>query len=310
MRLDKFLSSHLTGLSRSRIQALLAQGHIGKADGATITGASYHVKPGETWHVTIPAATPSYLTPVPMDLVIVYEDDHILVIDKPAGLTVHPGAGTSYHTLVNALLSHCGTSLSGIGGVQRPGIVHRLDKDTSGLLVVAKHDQAHQSLTKQLQERTLKRTYIALCWGRPMPPKGTFSGRIGRHPHHRQKMAVLTSPRGKEAFTHYKITTVFGGGIASQVECQLETGRTHQIRVHFAHHTYPLIGDKTYGRAPSHKIKNIPQEIQDVIKNFPRQALHAAALEMEHPFSHQKVAFTSPLPLDICVLIDALKQLQ
>lgn len=233
LRIDKSLSLALPELSRSRIQSLIENGHV-RCAGKTVTDGARKVKPGESYEIEIPEAVPSYLAPQKIDLDIVYEDDDLLVINKQAGLTVHPGAGNPDKTLVNALLAHCGETLSGIGGVARPGIVHRIDKDTSGLLVVAKNDATHVHLSEQLATRSLKRTYHAIVWGAPKLKAGTVTGNIGRSPANRQKMAVVKSG-GKEAVTHYKVVASLQSPVASVVECNLETGRTHQIRVHMLH---------------------------------------------------------------------------
>jgi 23S rRNA pseudouridine1911/1915/1917 synthase len=307
MRIDKFLAAYLPELSRSRIQSLIGQGHV-TCQGQTIQDASGKVKQQHVYQVTIPAPTPSYMPAQAMALDIVYEDEHLLVINKPPGLTVHPGAGNPDMTLVNALLAHCGTTLSGIGGVARPGIVHRIDKDTSGLLVVAKHDAAHLALSEQLAKRTLKRTYAALVWGTPKQKSGTITGNIGRSPSNRKKMAVVKSG-GKPAVTHYKVSKNFN--VASLIECQLETGRTHQIRVHFAHIHHPLVGDPVYGQSTVSRLKAIPPKslspsAREALLAFHRQALHAAALELVHPATQKIMRFTCELPSDMKALLKTL----
>lgn len=290
-RLDRTLARRLPHLSRSRVQQLLAQGHV-RAGEATIADAAHKVKPGEIFTVREPEAVKLEIAATPMDLKIVYEDAHLLVIDKPAGLTVHPAPGHWGDTLVNALLAHAGETLSGIGGVMRPGIVHRIDKDTSGLLVVAKHDSAHRHLSAQLADRTLKREYLAVAKGRITPPVGRIEGNIARSPANRQKMAVVKSG-GRHAVTHYQTLASFPSH--TLVSCQLETGRTHQIRVHFAHINHPLAGDPVYGRKdPSHP--------------FPRQALHATALTLIHPESGESMRFTSELPADMAEFIASLEE--
>lgn len=300
-RLDKYLSHAIPDISRTRAQQLLENDCVSK-DGHTIRDGSYRVKPGECFSVHIPEAEPTDMRPADIPLSIVYEDNDFLVIDKPVGMTVHPGAGNHQDTLANALLAHCGDSLSGIGGVTRPGIVHRIDKDTSGLLVVAKHDVAHRNLAEQISTRTLKRRYLALCWGMPSPKKGTIEGNIGRNPKHRQKMAVLAHG-GKSATTHYEVKKCFGLH-ASLIACQLETGRTHQIRVHMTEKGHPLIGDQTYGSSHAKHIRQLSPELQDFIKNhFKRQALHAASLSLLHPVTGEKMEFESPLPEDMQRLI-------
>ena len=289
-RLDKALAALLPELSRSRVQQLLAQGCVSAA-GATITDAARKVKPGESYTLAIPPAEPMQLMASDIALTIVYEDAHLLVINKPAGLTVHPAPGHANDTLVNALLAHCGTTLSGIGGVMRPGIVHRIDKDTSGLLVVAKHDAAHQHLSKQLAERSLKRQYIAIVKGVPKPSTGSIEGNIGRSHTNRKKMAVLKSG-GRTARTHYKVEEVFKD--AALLRLTLDTGRTHQIRVHLTHIGHPIIGDSVYGG----RGKTV---------DFPRQALHATTLVLIHPETGESMEFHAALPEDMRELVERLR---
>ncbi|WP_372400163.1 RluA family pseudouridine synthase [Azospirillum sp. HJ39] len=309
LRLDKALAAGLPDLSRSRVQALLEQGCV-RGDGRTITDASLRVKPGQTFVLQVPEAEAAEPQPQDIPLTVVYEDADVLVIDKPAGLVVHPAAGNADGTLVNALLAHCGDSLSGIGGVRRPGIVHRLDKDTSGLMVVAKHDRAHHGLTEQFADRTLSRTYLALVWGVPNPRQGRIEGNIGRSSADRKKMAVVTGG-GKPAATRYRVVKSFGMA-ASLVECVLETGRTHQIRVHLTHIGHPLVGDPLYGRGrsgrPGGKFASLlPEPARTSLAGFPRQALHAAALTFRHPVNGEIVAFRSSIPADIHELIVTLE---
>jgi 23S rRNA pseudouridine1911/1915/1917 synthase len=250
-----------------------------------------------------------------MPLDIIFEDEHLLVINKPAGLTVHPSDSSNEPTLVHGLLAHCGASLSGIGGIARPGIVHRIDKDTTGLLVVAKHDQAHQHLSAQLKSRTLSRHYMALCWGVPKPANGTIQTFIGRSPRDRKKMAVL-SCGGREAITHYTLEEKFRASetqeivyFASRIGCKLETGRTHQIRVHLAHIGNPLIGDTLYGANGVRKMAGL--EISDAIRtaltSFQRQALHAQSIRFIHPKTAEVMQFETPLPTDLSTLINLLR---
>jgi len=269
-RLDRVLAQHLAELSRSRLKALILAGRvsIGNASigGAPIRDPAYHVARGDTITIDVPEAAPAEPRAEDIALDIVYEDDDIIVIDKPKGLVVHPAAGHETGTLVNALIAHCGTSLSGIGGVKRPGIVHRLDKDTTGLMVVAKNDRAHQSLTEQFADhgRTgeMRRGYMAFVWGVPNRQRGTIEAPIDRHPHAREKMAVREG--GREAVTHWEIQETFSGRdgkpVAALLACQLETGRTHQIRVHLAHIGHPLMGDSVYG--PHFKTKGQPPRPQ------------------------------------------------
>ncbi|MGH6802389.1 MAG: RluA family pseudouridine synthase, partial [Methyloceanibacter sp.] len=244
---------------------------------------------------------------------VVYEDDTLIVIDKPAGFVVHPGAGHAAGTLVNALIAHCGMSLSGIGGVARPGIVHRLDKDTSGLMVVAKTDQAHRALAAQFADhgRTgeLERGYLALVWGAPSRPYGTIDAAIGRHPTSRTKMAVLPA-KGREAVTHWRVVETFGrkdAPIASLIECTLETGRTHQVRVHLAHIGHPLIGDPLYGQGFKSKLRKLPEPLRGKLA-LDRQALHAARLAFAHPVTGTLLKFNSPLPADLAEIVEAFKE--
>ena len=307
LRLDKLLARHLPDFSRSRLQTLIEQGCV-SLSGGTITDAAHKVKRHETYEVRVPEAVPSYLEPQQIALDIVYEDADLLVINKQAGLTVHPGAGNPDMTLVNALLAHCGDSLSGIGGVARPGIVHRIDKDTTGLLVVAKHDAAHLALSAQLADRSLKRTYSAIVWGTPKPKSGSITANIGRSFSNRQKMAVVPKG-GKPAVTHYK--TVQELGVATLLECQLETGRTHQIRVHAAHIGHPLVGDPVYGQPTSQRMnartmKTLPEQARAALLGFSRQALHAHRLGLIHPTSGKAMSFECELPDDMKQLITAL----
>ncbi len=305
VRLDRFLAGALADLSRSRIKRLIQDGHVASG-GATITDPSYRVKPAQAFDVTIPASSEMPLIPQSMDLTVVHEDADLLVIDKPAGLVVHPGPGRPDETLVNALLAHCGDSLSGIGGVKRPGIVHRLDKDTSGLIVVAKNDHAHQVLARQFAERSIDRNYCAVVWGLPMPPAGEIEGNIGRHPHHRKKMAVVGDGRGKPALTRYATERGFGTH-AALLRCKLATGRTHQIRVHLAHIGHPLIGDPVYGRAGGGRVRGLGAEAAAEVGAFSRQALHAVVIGFEHPVSGERLKFSSPLPHDMQRLLDVLE---
>lgn len=302
MRLDKFLTLKVHELSRTRLQELI-EGKCVLVDAQNVTGPALKVKTGQQIEVTIPPLVEAYPVPQNIPLDIVFEDRDIIVINKPAGMVVHPAPGNPEGTLVNALLNHCGTSLSGINGVRRPGIVHRLDKETSGLLVAAKHDKAHQSLAHQLATRDMGRCYIALVWGMMIPQKGTIEGAIGRDPRHRQRMALREG--GKFARTHYKVLKIFGK-VASLVECQLDTGRTHQIRVHLTAKGFPLIGDPLYGRQP----RALPDFLKTYItKQWPlaRQALHAKELSFIHPATHEKLNFSTPLPEDMRNLIDVLE---
>jgi 23S rRNA pseudouridine1911/1915/1917 synthase len=297
-RIDKYLAEAFSALSRSRVQKLIVSGHVACND-RPVTDASEKIKAGQRIQLSIPPPEPSVIAAEDIPLDIIYEDDDLLVINKPPGLTVHPAPGNRQGTLVNALLAHCKGSLSGIGGVERPGIVHRLDKDTSGLLVVAKNDAAHASLSSQLADRSLKRTYLAVVWGVPKPKQGTIKGNISRSSRDRKKMAVVKTG-GKVAVTHYTVQEKFGD-VASLVECRLETGRTHQIRVHFTHTGHSLVGDQTYGK----KKRNALPELA----NFPRQALHAFRLDLMHPQSSKMMHFEAPIPADLMKIIDILRPL-
>lgn len=302
-RLDRALIAALPDYSRSRIQALIAAGHV-TLNSTPITDSNAKARAGQHYTIVIPEAVPTHIRAVELPLTILFEDEHMLIINKQAGMTVHPAPGHGDDTLVNALLAHCGDSLSGIGGVARPGIVHRIDKDTSGLLVVAKHDAAHQALSAQLADRTLKRVYRAVAWGAPRPAQGSIEGNIGRSPKNRKKMAVLKHG-GKAALTHYATLESFAGGVASYLECTLDTGRTHQIRVHLTHKGHALIGDQAYGSTPPKT--RVPDE---TIRQFPRQALHAYRLFMQHPVSGKPIDFIAEIPPDLEDLILRLRALK
>lgn len=311
-RLDKALAALLPHLTRSRIQQLIESGDVVLA-GAPATSASRKVKAGESYHVTEPAPEPLDLQPLDLPLDIVFEDAHLLVINKPSGLTVHPAAGNRTHTLVNALLHHCGDSLSGIGGVARPGIVHRIDKDTSGLLVVAKTDSAHQHLAAQLKARTLKRDYVAYVWHAPKRGQGTVDAPIARHPTKRKEMAIVEG--GRHAVTHYTVEMNYAG-LAAKLHCALDTGRTHQIRIHMKHIGCPMVGDPVYGLSSKQTLSIIHKggiisesETEKIVMTLSRQALHARMLRFDHPVSGQAMQFTAPLPEDLQALETALATL-
>ena len=288
-------------LSRARIQALLAAGNL-VLNKKPVTDASRKVNVGEIYILTLPPPEKAEPEPQALDLNIVYEDDDVIVIDKPVGLVVHPAPGNRDHTLVNALLAHCGDTLSGIGGVARPGIVHRLDKDTSGLMVVAKNDAAHQALAKQFADRSLSRTYRAVVWGIPVLNAGSIDAPLGRSSKDRKKMAVMT--RGKPALTYYKIIENYG--VASLIECKLATGRTHQIRVHMAHIGHPLVGDPVYLKRRPVVAKYLSEPGRGQALDFPRQALHAETLGFFHPITGVQLRFTTPPPADFLALERAL----
>ena len=304
-RLDRILAARHPDFSRSRLKALIEEGHV-SADGATITEPSYRVKPGQAFTTLVPEAVPYAPEGQDIPLAILHEDSDLIVLDKPAGLVVHPAPGNPDFTLVNALIAHCGDSLSGIGGVRRPGIVHRLDKDTSGVMVAAKTDRAHHALSRQFEKRTAGRAYLAVVWGMPKPGQGRIEGNIGRDPRNRKKMAVVGSGKGKQAATNYAIVKRYGVW-ASLVECRLATGRTHQVRVHMTHIGHPPVGDPLYGRASRARIKGLPDKVVEAMRNFPRQALHARLLAFEHPESGEKLSFESQLPSDMKTLCDILE---
>lgn len=275
------------------------------ADGQTITEPSHRVKLGQTFSVRVPAAVDATPRPQAIALNIVYEDADIIVIDKPAGMVVHPAPGNPDATLVNALIAHCGASLSGIGGVRRPGIVHRIDKDTSGLVVAAKNDAAHAGLSALFARHDVERAYRAVVWGSPPKSSGQIEGNIGRDPRNRKKMTVRRAG-GKTALTHYRVLRRFGDA-ASLIECRLATGRTHQIRVHLAHLGHGLIGDPVYGRSRSRRLGKLDDAARAAVEGFGRQALHACLLGFVHPVSGVRLRFESPLPEDMTALIAALK---
>ncbi len=303
-RLDRFLARRLAGFSRSRLKNLIEAGHV-STGGATLSDPSHRVKPGQSFVLTLPAVVSAKPEGQAIDLTIVYEDDDLIVVDKPAGLVVHPAPGNPDHTLVNALIAHCGDSLSGIGGEKRPGIVHRLDKDTSGLIVAAKNDLAHRALAADFAARRIERTYQAVVWGIPVPREGEIEGAIGRHPVDRKRMAVVKRG-GKRALTRYRVIRALGPG-ASLVECQLATGRTHQIRVHLAAAGYPLLGDPVYGRETAERRSRLSAAGRKALTGFGRQALHAGTLGFLHPRTGERLSFECALPADIRSLIKALE---
>lgn len=309
-RLDRTLAARLPEFSRARLQALIRHGHVA-VGGRTIVEPRYPVNSGDRVRLRVPPPRPAAPQPQAIPLNILYEDDDLIVIDKPAGLVVHPGAGTAEGTLVNALLAHCAGSLSGIGGVERPGIVHRLDKDTSGVLVVAKTDRAHRDLSAQFADHgrtgVLERRYLALVWGVPERPAGTVDAPLGRARHAPEKMAVRRD--GRPAVTHYRVLRRFSGHsgerAVSLVECRLETGRTHQIRMHMAHIGHPLLGDAVYGAGFRSKQALLAEPARRALQALGRQALHAAVLQFRHPTSGDTRRFESALPADMARLINA-----
>jgi 23S rRNA pseudouridine1911/1915/1917 synthase len=295
-RLDRVLQRHLPELSRSRFKQLILAGAIA-VDGAEQRDPARRVQAGQRFALLLPEPEDAVPAAQPMPLAIRFEDAHLIVLDKPAGLVVHPAPGNADGTLVNALLAHCGMSLTGIGGVRRPGIVHRLDKDTSGLLVVAKTEPAHRALSRDFAARRIERAYSAFVWGVPVPTTGEISGNIGRSPGNRKKMAVVADGRGKAAVTRYRVERRFADH-AALIECRLLTGRTHQIRVHLAHAGHPLIGDPVYGTRAGRGVTRLGPA-GAAIAAFPRQALHARLLGFIHPATGEKLAFESPLPDDL-----------
>jgi 23S rRNA pseudouridine1911/1915/1917 synthase len=300
-RLDRALALALPALTRSRVKALIEGRRVTLADGTTIEEPSRKVKTGDRFVVDIPEPEPATPLPQALALDILYEDADLLVLNKPAGLVVHPAPGNPDHTLVNALLAHCGDSLSGIGGVRRPGIVHRLDKNTSGVMVVAKNDRAHQALSKLFAAHDLTRIYQALVWGAPKPKNGTIEAAIGRHPVDRKRMTVRKTS-GRAAVTEYWVEKSFGPAlspIASLVGAKLQTGRTHQVRVHLSHIGCPVVGDPVYGRKRN---AGGPESL----KTFERQALHAAVLAFRHPTTHKVMNFATQLPQDFTRLLASL----
>ncbi len=330
LRIDKFLALSVDNVSRSRLKQLITEGEVkityasSSQLGETINDPSYRVKCGDHIFFTLPSAEDPEPIGQDIPLDVVYEDDQVIVINKPAGMVVHPAPGNPDGTLVNALIYHCGDSLSGINGVKRPGIVHRIDKETSGLMIAAKTDRAHQKLAKQFAKHSLERAYLAVVWGVPNPAADVIHEKIGRDSRNRLKMAVVPweSSRGRNAITHYKVVRrlepkrkTFDRGSAlkhlapslSLVECRLETGRTHQVRVHMAHIRHPLVGDPFYGKSGPTQSKNFSEKAQDAINGFKRQALHAFVIGFKHPTTGEDLKFEAELPNDMKRLISALE---
>jgi len=310
-RLDRLLADALPQLSRSRLKGLIEAGQV-SSGGAAVTSPAARVKAGQTFAIIVPEARPVALEGQAIPLDILYEDRDLIVLNKPAGLVVHPAAGNPDRTLVNALLAHCGPDLTGIGGgiggEQRPGIVHRLDKDTSGVMVAAKTEAAHRGLSALFAARDIERAYWALVWGRPSPAEGSIAGNIGRSPRNRQKMAVLRHG-GRPAETAYRVLKSFQGGRVSLLECRLKTGRTHQIRVHLAELGHPLLGDPLYGRGgtATRRARLLPEGAQAALTALGRQALHAKTLGFRHPVSGDDLQFESELPADLSALLSSLE---
>lgn len=302
-RLDKFLSERIGTLSRSRVKGLIEAGFL-QRDGVTVCDPSALVRPA-TYDLAPPAAAPAMPEPETIGLNIHYEDQHLLVLDKPAGMVVHPAPGNSSGTLVNALIAHCGETLTGIGAERRPGIVHRLDKDTSGLMVVAKTEPVHTALSAAFAARNMDRLYKAICWGLPTQSSGSVEGDIGRDPRDRKRMAIVTR-NGKPALTHYRAIRAFGLA-AALLECRLATGRTHQIRVHLAHLGHPLIGDPVYLRRRPAAARYLTEPAGRFALDFPRQALHAETLGFRHPVTGETLRFQAPPPHDFQQLTHALE---
>jgi 23S rRNA pseudouridine1911/1915/1917 synthase len=316
-RIDRVLAARIPSLSRSRLKALILGGQVTTAH-VTVLDPASPVKAGDVISVNLPPPE----DPVPqgenIPLDIIYEDDDLIVLNKPRGLVVHPSAGHATGTLVNALIAHCGDSLSGIGGVKRPGIVHRLDKDTTGLLVVAKNDKAHKALSKQFADKLesgLQRGYLAVVWGAPDRPKGTIDAPLDRSPINREKQAVREG--GRDAITHWEMRERYvskegkdaGKPVASLLACMLETGRTHQIRVHLAHIGHPIMGDETYATGFKTKAGRLGEDARDALEALGRQALHAAVLGFTHPVTGETLRFEAPLPPDVARLVAALRKM-
>lgn len=309
-RIDRLIANTLPDRSRSFLKRLIEDGCLAAADdsGRTIVEPSYRVKPGERYLLRIPESVDPEPAGEDIPLDVIFEDEDLIVIDKPAGLVTHPAPGNLTGTLVNALIAHCGDSLKGIGGVRRPGIVHRLDKDTSGLIVAAKTGPAHDGLTKQFADHSIERAYAAFVWGMPSPSQGTIEGNIGRSPRNRKKMAVLPGG-GKTARTNYRTEAAYAAGAASLVECRLETGRTHQIRVHMAHLGHAVMGDPVYGGGTTRtRQAHVGDAAADYIKILNRQALHARLLGFEHPVTGEMLRFEAPLPDDLETLAALLRK--
>ena len=315
-RLDRFLSERLADMSRSRLQALIRAGEV-SLNGRQVADPGHRLKAGDAIVVTVPPPEPAKPQAQAIPLAVVYEDAHLIVIDKPRGLTVHPAPGHASGTLVNALIAHCGASLSGIGGVKRPGIVHRLDKDTTGLMVAAKTDRAHRGLSEQFAahgaDGALERAYQAIVWGAPERARGAIDASLARSNANRTKIAVVAEGRGRHAVTRYEVLERFRLGTlkappaAALLRLVLETGRTHQIRVHLAHVGHPLLGDMTYGAGFKASGRKLGAEAQAALAALGRQALHAAELAFVHPATGKRLEFTAPLPPDMARLADALR---
>ena len=303
LRTDRFLADAIGALSRSRVKTLMLDGAV-QRDGSPARNPAELVRPGAHYRIERPAPVPATPQPQSIPFTVLYEDADLLVLDKPAGLVVHPAPGNEDGTLVNALLAHCGDTLPGIGGERRPGIVHRLDKDTSGVMVVAKTEPALATLSAAFAARDLERLYIALVWGAPNPAAGEIEGAIGRDPKNRKRMAVV-SGGGKVALTRYRTAQAWFP-VATLLHCTLATGRTHQIRVHLASIGHPLVGDPVYLRRVPAAAKSAPPALRQALLDFPRQALHAARLGFDHPRTGERLSFETPLPADMRGLLGRL----
>jgi 23S rRNA pseudouridine1911/1915/1917 synthase len=298
-RADKFLAEAIGTLSRARVKALIESGQV-QRDDTVLTQPSEAVRSGARYRLSLPPTKPATPQPQAIPFPVLFEDNDLIVLDKPAGLVVHPAPGSPDHTLVNALLAHCGPTLTGVGGERRPGIVHRLDKDTSGVMVVAKNDLAMAKLTAAFAARDIDRAYLALVWGLPAPAEGRLEGAIGRDPRDRKRMAVTAG--GRVALTHYRTLRAWGTALAL-LECRLGTGRTHQIRVHLSRHGHPLIGDPVYLRRIPAAARGLAPETRDKLLDFPRQALHATRLGFAHPRTGEAMAFQTQPPEDLARLL-------
>ncbi len=304
LRIDKFIANQIAEFSRAQVQRLIEDGCV-FADDEAIVDKNYKTRLGDIYQINLPEPQAAIPSPENIPLDILFEDDDLIVVNKPAGMTVHPAAGVHSGTLVNALLYHCKDSLSGIGGVARPGIVHRIDRNTSGILVVAKNDLTHRNLADQFYNHSIERTYYALVYGAPMPRSDTIYGNIARSPYDRKKMAIVQNG-GKNAITHYQTIEVYLNNAVSLVKCNLETGRTHQIRVHLSSIGCNLVGDDVYVKAKKTLVK-LPLDVKNYVNNFPRQALHAFSLGFIHPRTKQFLAFQTDFPEDMQTLIKKLK---
>ncbi|HLY88216.1 MAG TPA: RluA family pseudouridine synthase [Acetobacteraceae bacterium] len=302
-RLDRFLADAIGTLSRSRVKTLIEQGQA-RRDGKVLNEPSELVRPGAIYELALPPPAPATPQPQSIPFPILYEDADLIVLDKPAGLVVHPAPGNEDGTLVNALLAHCGDQFTGIGDERRPGIVHRLDKDTSGLMVVAKTQLANNALTAAFAARDLDRAYLALVWGLPSPLEGDIEGDIGRDKRDRKRMAVVTR-NGKPALTHYRVLRAWASSV-SLLECRLATGRTHQIRVHLASRGHPVVGDPLYLRRVPAVARSLPEPIRHPLLDFPRQALHAARLGFVHPRTGEPLEFSTEVPADMAEILSSL----